>query len=105
MPLAQPTPVVSPLLQLRATVAFLGEKPQAGWWDTSFLHPLVLQYLGLIYPKTTHAAALTAASKAANAHMCKRLVWRALTCACGGLSTSIGSSGFNAADTSYRAQN
>jgi len=55
----------SSLLKLRAVVAFLGEKPQAGWWDSAFLNPVGFQYLGLIYPKTAAAAALTAASEAA----------------------------------------
>jgi hypothetical protein len=55
----------SSLLKLRAAVAFLGEKPQAGWWDSAFLNPVGFQYLGLIYPKMAAAAALTAASEAA----------------------------------------
>jgi hypothetical protein len=55
----------SSLLKLRAAVAFLGEKPQAGWWDCAFLNPIGFQYLGLIYPKTAAAAVLTAASEAA----------------------------------------
>ena len=55
----------SSLLKLRAVVAFLGEKPQAGWWDSAFLNPVGFQYLGLIYPKMAAAAALTAASGAA----------------------------------------
>ena len=65
MPQVGSTSSFSSLLKLRAVVAFLGEKPQAGWWDSAFLNPVGFQYLGLIYPKTAAAGALTAASEAA----------------------------------------
>jgi hypothetical protein len=50
---------------LRVAVAHLGEKAQAGWWDTAFLNPTGFRYLQLIYPKTTASACITAACEAA----------------------------------------
>src|SRR5262245_6572127 len=51
--------------KLRTAVAFLGERPQAKWWDSGFLNSVGFQYLTLIYPKTVASAALTAAAEAA----------------------------------------
>lgn len=53
------------LLALRTAVAFLGERPQLGWWDSSFLNSVGLQYLALIYPRTAAQAALTSSFNAA----------------------------------------
>jgi len=50
---------------LRVAVAHLGEKAQAGWWDSAFLNSTGFRYLQLIYPKTTASACVTAASEAA----------------------------------------
>lgn len=62
--LTQPQ-AVSPALSLRVAVAYLGEKSQAGWWDSEFLSITGAQYLRLIYPKTSAHAAVTAATEAA----------------------------------------
>ncbi len=56
---------VSSICGLRIVVGHLGEKPQAGWWDTAFLNPTGFRYLGLVFPKTTALASVTAASEAA----------------------------------------
>jgi hypothetical protein len=53
------------ILQLRLSVAFLGERSQHHWWDTSFLNQLGFRYLELVFPKTSTLSALTAASEAA----------------------------------------
>jgi hypothetical protein len=53
------------ICQFRLAVAFLGEKSQHHWWDTSFLNTLGFRYLGLIFPKTSGFSAITAASVAA----------------------------------------
>ena len=61
-PVQQP---VSTLLSLRIAVAFLGQRSHAGWWDSDFLTPVGVQYLGLIYPKTASMAAVTSGCEAA----------------------------------------
>jgi hypothetical protein len=53
------------LLQLRVTVAFLGEKGQSGWWLTQFLQPSGQRFLEFIYPRSAFSAAVNAASEAA----------------------------------------
>jgi hypothetical protein len=55
----------SSICGLRIAVAHLGEKSQAGWWDTAFLNPTGSSYLKLIYPKTAASACVTSASEAA----------------------------------------
>lgn len=52
-------------LELRALVGFLGEKAQAGWWDTMFVSPTGLRYLGVTFPQTTFAAAVMSVTEAA----------------------------------------
>lgn len=50
---------------LRTLVAFLGEKDQCGWWDTSFLGSVGRKYLGITCPRSFAAAGVLAASEAA----------------------------------------
>lgn len=66
MSLGNPTsPLAAKAISLRAAVAFLGERAQAGWWDSDFLSKVGFQYLGLVFPRTTAAAALSSASEVA----------------------------------------
>jgi hypothetical protein len=56
---------LSSICGLRITVAHLGEKSHAGWWDTAFLNTTGFRYLELICPKTAASACVTPASEAA----------------------------------------
>ena len=42
----------STLLQLRLLVGFLGERPQCGWWPTSFFGDYSLRSLEFVTPRT-----------------------------------------------------
>ena len=53
------------VLRLRLLVAFLGEKKQHGWWDTSFLDATGRRFLETTFPRTAFEAALRCASEAA----------------------------------------
>lgn len=53
------------VLRLRWVVAYLGEKDQRGWWDTSFLNENGRYYLAINYPRTAKSAALHSATVAA----------------------------------------
>jgi len=55
------------LLRLRVLVLTLGESPHAGWWKTQFLSPTGLSYLGRLYPRSSFAAAVRSAGRAAKA--------------------------------------
>lgn len=50
---------------LRTLVAFLGERDQCGWWDSSFLGGVGRKFLTITYPRSVTAAAILAASEAA----------------------------------------
>ena len=50
---------------LRILVAFLGEKDQFNWWDSSFLNATERKFLAIDYPKSFLAAAANAATEAA----------------------------------------
>jgi hypothetical protein len=50
---------------LRALVAYLGEKHCAGWWDTSYLDGTGRRYLELNFPRSATAAGVAAAGTAA----------------------------------------
>lgn len=56
---------VSEFAALRLLVAFLGEKEQLSWWDSSFLNTTGRRFLAIDYPKTALAAAVNAASESA----------------------------------------
>jgi hypothetical protein len=56
---------VNKIIQLRLSVAFLGERAQCAWWDTAFLNPLGVRYLSLVFPKTVGLASLGASFEAA----------------------------------------
>jgi len=58
---------VSSLLDLRIVVLALGEADHAGWWKSRFLSPVGLSFLQRIYPRSTFAAAVRSASRAARA--------------------------------------
>jgi len=53
------------LIRLRAVVAFLGEKKQFGWWETSFLDDTGRGYLERCFPRTAAHAAFRSTSEAA----------------------------------------
>ena len=55
---------MDPLIKLRIIVAFLGEKKQFGWWDTSFLDATGRGFLERPFPRTASLAALRSASEA-----------------------------------------
>lgn len=52
---------------LRFLVAFLGEKKQAGWWDSSFLNSTGIRFLENPFPRTALSAAFFSAAEAARA--------------------------------------
>src|SRR5947209_19741583 len=56
---------IATILRLRLLVAFLGEKKQHGWWDTSFLDPTGRRFLETTFPRTAFEAAVRCASEAA----------------------------------------
>lgn len=58
---------VPALLELRILVLTLGEAHHAGWWKSRFLSPTGLSFLERIYPRSTFAAAVRSASRAARA--------------------------------------
>jgi len=53
------------LIRLRAVVAFLGEKKQFGWWETSFLDETGRGFLERCFPRTATHAAFRSTSEAA----------------------------------------
>jgi hypothetical protein len=55
----------SPLLTLRILVLALGESHHAGWWKSQFLSHTGLSFLERIYPRSTFAAAVRSAGRAA----------------------------------------
>jgi len=50
---------------LRAVVAFLGEKDQSNWWNTSFLGKTGRKYLEFNFPRNPVAAGISGAATAA----------------------------------------
>ena len=57
--------LIQNIAQLRACVAFLGEKEQANWWPSSFLSRSGEAFLAPVFPKTAGAARINGASMAA----------------------------------------
>ena len=55
------------LLHLRILVLTLGEVPHAGWWKSRFLSSTGLSYLSRLYPRSSFAAAVRSATRAARA--------------------------------------
>jgi hypothetical protein len=55
------------LLDLRILILVLGEAHHAGWWRSQFLSPVGLSYLGRLYPRSSFAAAVRSATRAARA--------------------------------------
>jgi hypothetical protein len=53
------------LVDLRILVLALGEAPHAGWWKSQFLSSVGLRFLERLYPRTTFAAAVDSATRAA----------------------------------------
>jgi hypothetical protein len=53
------------ILKLRILVLTLGEADHAGWWKSRFLSPIGLSFLERIYPRSTFAAAVRSACRAA----------------------------------------
>jgi hypothetical protein len=53
------------IVRLRLLVAFLGEKKQHGWWDTSFLDATGRRFLETTFPRTAFEAAVRCASEGA----------------------------------------
>jgi hypothetical protein len=52
-------------LQLRATIAYLGQAGEQGWWNSSFLTPNGLAFMEYNFPRAAGLAALNATSAAA----------------------------------------
>ena len=60
---------LTPILKLRLLIAFLGEKKQFGWWDTSFLDATGRGFLERPFPRTAvHAATRSTSEAACRAH-------------------------------------
>lgn len=53
------------VLALRLTIAYLGEKTQFGWWQTSFFAPASTQFLAPSFPRTTLLAQYHSVTEAA----------------------------------------
>ncbi len=53
------------LLQLRVLVGFLGEKRQAGWWQSDFWSPTAEVFLSPVFPRTVFLSQAEGASAAA----------------------------------------
>jgi hypothetical protein len=53
------------LLRLRIMVLALGESGHAGWWKSRFLSPVGLSHLSYLYSRSTFAAAVRGAARAA----------------------------------------
>ena len=58
---------LSDLLRLRILVLTLGETRHAAWWKSQFLSHTGLSFLEHIYPRSTFAAAVRSAGRAARA--------------------------------------
>lgn len=59
------TDIARPFIELRALVGFLGEKTQAGWWDTGFLNATGQRFLAVTFPRTALAAGVASVTEAA----------------------------------------
>ncbi len=57
--------IILKLVKIRTLVAFLGEKDQYNWWDTSFLGETGLKYLKLNFPRSIFLAGVTSVTEAA----------------------------------------
>lgn len=67
MAMTDMTNSVSPLLNLRILVLTLGEAHHAAWWKSQFLSHTGLSFLEHVYPRSTFAAAIRSAGRAARA--------------------------------------
>ncbi len=67
MAMTDMTNSVSPLLNLRILVLTLGEAHHAAWWKSQFLSHTGLSFLEHVYPRSTFAAAVRSAGRAARA--------------------------------------
>lgn len=56
---------VNNIIRLRLLVGFLGEKRQAGWWDSRFLDSTGGQFLSAAFPRTFLVAGIRSATEAA----------------------------------------
>ncbi len=57
---------VSSLLQLRFSVAYLGENRQADWWSSVFFSTVSQEYLSPVFPRTTLLSKYHGAQQAAS---------------------------------------
>lgn len=53
------------LLELRLLVGFLGERPQFGWWPSSFFEPAAMQFLEPVFGRTARLAQYNGVREAA----------------------------------------
>ncbi len=57
---------IEKIAQIRVLVAYLGEKEQYFWWETSFLGEIGIEYLKLNFPRTAFLAGVTSVTEAAS---------------------------------------
>ena len=57
--------LLSDIVKLRACIAYMGEKAQIGWWQSSFLSSSAEAFLSPVFPKTSTLARLNGACGAA----------------------------------------
>lgn len=57
--------VLDEFTELRILVATLGEKTNAGWWESSFLGETGVRYLAYAFPRAPELAAIQGAAEAA----------------------------------------
>jgi hypothetical protein len=57
--------IIPKLAEIRRIVAFLGSKQNFNWWDCSFLDTTGLEFMSLLFPRSSKSAALEATLQAA----------------------------------------
>jgi hypothetical protein len=63
--MAKSSGFINSIIRLRFLVGFLGEKPQAGWWDSRFLDSTGDRFLSATFPRTFLVAGIRSTAEAA----------------------------------------
>ena len=57
--------LINRIIFLRTIIAYLGEKNQKNWWDTSFINKTAFTFLEINFPRTYYQAGIISAWEAA----------------------------------------
>ena len=57
--------LINRIISLRTVIAYLGEKNQKNWWDTSFINKTAFTFLEINFPRTYYQAGVISAWEAA----------------------------------------